>query len=277
MFFILAKVLGFFALPSNLLIGIGFIGLVLTTLHFRRAGVALMVTSIVLLAVLGLTPAGNALILPLEQRFPPWDPSRGEPHGIIVLGGAFDTVVAPARGEVSLNEAAERLTATAELARRYPEARILFSGGSARLFYNGTSEADLAIRLFESFGIPRSRVELDDKSRDTDENAQFSKVIAKPKPNERWLLVTSAHHMPRSIGAFRQAGFPVEAYPVDFRTRGTSDLARPFQSVSDGLRRTDTAAREWVGLFVYWMAGRTNELFPEPGGNGRIAAPSRSF
>jgi uncharacterized SAM-binding protein YcdF (DUF218 family) len=260
-----------------LLIGIGFIGLVLTTLHFRRAGFALMVTSIVLLAVLGLTPAGNALILPLEQRFPPWDPSRGEPHGIIVLGGAFDTVVAPARGEVSLNEAAERLTATAELARRYPEARILFSGGSARLFYNGTSEADLAIRLFESFGIPRSRVELDDKSRDTDENARFSKMIAKPKPNERWLLVTSAHHMPRSIGSFRQAGFPVEAYPVDFRTRGTSDLARPFQSVSDGLRRTDTAAREWVGLFVYWMAGRTNELFPEPGGNGRIAAPSRSF
>jgi uncharacterized SAM-binding protein YcdF (DUF218 family) len=277
MFFILAKVFGFFALPSNLLIGLGFIGLVLTTLHFRRAGVALMVTSIVLLAVLGLTPAGNALILPLEERFPAWDATRGEPHGIIVLGGSFDTVVAPARGEVSLNEAAERLTATADLARRYPEARILFSGGSGRLFYNGTSEADLAIRLFESFGIARGRVELDDKSRDTDENAQFSKLIAKPKPYERWLLVTSAHHMPRSIGAFRQAGFPIEAYPVDFRTRGTSDLVRPFQSVSEGLRRTDTAAREWVGLIVYWMAGRTSELFPGPAGNGRIAAPSRSF
>jgi uncharacterized SAM-binding protein YcdF (DUF218 family) len=277
MFFILAKVLGFFALPSNLLIGLGFIGLVLTTLQFRRAGLALMVTSIVLLAVLGLTPAGNALILPLEERFPPWDPTRGEPHGIIVLGGAFDTIVSPARGEVSLNEAAERLTVTAELARRYPEARILFSGGAARLFYNGTSEADLAIRLFESFGIARSRVELDDKSRDTDENAQFSKLIAKPKANERWLLVTSAHHMPRSIGAFRQAGFPIEAYPVDWRTRGTSDLARPFQSVSEGLRRTDTAAREWVGLVVYWIAGRTSELFPGPAGSGRIAAPNRSF
>lgn len=277
MFFILAKVFGFFALPSNLLIGIGFIGLVLTTLHFRRAGVALMVTSIVLLAVLGLTPAGNALILPLEERFPPWDATRGEPHGIIVLGGSFDTVVAPARGEVSLNEAAERLTATADLARRYPEARILFSGGSGRLFYNGTTESELAIRLFESFGIARSRIELDSKSRDTDENAQFSKVLAKPKPHERWLLVTSAHHMPRSIGAFRQAGFPIEAYPVDFRTRGTSDLVRPFQSVSEGLRRTDTAAREWVGLIVYWMAGRTNELFPAPATSGRIAAPGRSF
>src|SRR5215217_7251513 len=180
MFFILAKVFGFFALPSNLLIGIGVIGLALTTLQFRRAGVFLMVTSIVLLAVLGLTPAGNALILPLEERFPPWNPSRGEPHGIIVLGGAFDTIVSPARGEVSLNEAAERLTATAELARLYPEARILFSGGSARLFYNGTSEADLATRLFETFGIARKRIEVDDKSRDTDENARFSKLLVNP-------------------------------------------------------------------------------------------------
>jgi uncharacterized SAM-binding protein YcdF (DUF218 family) len=276
MSFILAKVFGFFALPSNLLIGLGIVGLVLTTLHFRRAGVFLMVTCIVLLAVLGLTPAGNALILPLEERFPAWDPSVGEPHGIIVLGGSFDTIVSPARGEVSLNEAAERLTATAELARRYPEARILFSGGGARLFYNGTSEAALALRLFESFGIARNRIELEDKSRDTDENAQFSKAIAKPNQNERWLLVTSAHHMPRSIGAFRQAGFPVDAYPVDWRTRGSSDLARPFQSVSDGLRRTDTAAREWVGLVFYWLRGRTSELFPRPSASSVVATPSRS-
>jgi uncharacterized SAM-binding protein YcdF (DUF218 family) len=277
MFFILAKILGFFALPSNLLIGLGIGGMVLSILHFRRAGLFLMTTSIVMLGVLGLTPAGNALILPLEQRFPSWDSSRGEPHGVIVLGGSFDTLVAPARGEVSLNEAAERLTAIADLARRYPEARILFSGGSGRLFYNGTTESELAIRLFESFGIPRSRIEVESKSRDTDENAQFSKVLADPQPHERWLLVTSAHHMPRSIGSFRQAGFPVEAYPVDFRTRGTSDLARPFQSVSEGLRRTDTAAREWAGLVMYRLTGRIAELFPGPDTDYRNGTPARSF
>jgi uncharacterized SAM-binding protein YcdF (DUF218 family) len=274
MFFILAKVLGFFALPSNLLIGLGLGGMVLSILQFRRAGVFLMTTCIVLLAVLGLTPAGNALILPLEQRFPSWDPSRGEPHGIVVLGGSFDTLVAPARGEISLNEAAERLTATADLARRYPEARILFSGGSGRLFYNGATEAELAVRLFESFGIPRSRVEVENKSRDTDENAQFSKILAAPKAHERWLLVTSAYHMPRSVGTFRQAGFPVDAYPVDFRTRGTSDLARPFRSVADGLRGTDTAAREWAGLVMYRLTGRIAEMFPGPDTEHRTGAGS---
>jgi uncharacterized SAM-binding protein YcdF (DUF218 family) len=95
-------------------------------------------------------------------------------------------------------------------------------------------------------------------------------------PDERWLLVTSAHHMPRSIGSFRQAGFSVDAYPVDFRTRGTSDLIRPFQSVSDGLRRTDTAAREWVGLLVYRLTGRIAELFPGPTAN-RNDVPRRNF
>jgi uncharacterized SAM-binding protein YcdF (DUF218 family) len=264
MFFLLAKVLGFFALPSNLLISLGLIGLVLMVTRFARAGRKLAVAALLLLAIAGLSPLGNALILPLEERFPPWDASRGAPTGIISLGGAFDTVVSPVRHEVALNEAAERLTAMAELARRYPDARIAFSGGSGRLIYDGATEAELAARLFESFGIAKERIALEGKSRDTDENARFTKDLLQPKPGERWLIVTSAHHMPRSIGTFRAAGFPVEAFPVDYRTRGAVDLLRPFATLGDGLRRTDTAVREWVGLMAYWVTGRTGVLFPAP-------------
>ena len=90
--------------------------------------------------------------------------------------------------------------------------------------------------------IARSRIALDDKSRDTAENARVSKIVAAPRPGERWLLITSAYHMPRAIGSFRREGFDVEAYPVDWRTRGPDDLFRPFPSVGDGLRRSDTAA-----------------------------------
>src|SRR5262249_25180042 len=154
--------------------------------------------------------------------------------------------------------------AMAELVRRYPEAHVVFSGGSGRLIYDGPTEAELAVRLFESFGIEKQRVILDSKSRDTDENARFTKELVLPKPGERWIIVTSAHHMPRAIGAFRAAAFPVEAFPVDYRTRGAIDLLRPFSPLSDGLRRTDTAVREWVGLLVYRAAGRTAELFPTP-------------
>jgi uncharacterized SAM-binding protein YcdF (DUF218 family) len=264
MFFLLAKILGFFALPSNLLISLGLIGIILMATRYARTGRKLSVASIVLIAIAGWSPLGNALILPLEERFPPWDASRGAPSGIFSLGGAIDTVVSPARGEVALNEAAERMTAMAELVRRYPQAHVVFSGGSGRLIYDGPTEAELAVRLLESFGIERQRIILESKSRDTDENARFTKELVQPKEGERWLIVTSAHHMPRAIGAFRAAGFPVEAFAVDYRTRGAIDLLRPFSPLSDGLRRTDTAMREWVGLLIYRLAGRTAELFPAP-------------
>jgi uncharacterized SAM-binding protein YcdF (DUF218 family) len=264
MFFILAKIFGFFSMPSNVLMALGVIGLVLTRTRLARAGWRIAVTALILLGIAGWSPFGNAIILPLEERFPPWDAARGAPAGIISLGGALDTVVSPVRGEVALNEAAERMTAIAELARRFPKARIVFSGGSGRIIFDGVSEASLAARLFASFGIAKKRIALEDKSRDTDENGRFTKELVQPKAGERWLLVTSAHHMPRAIGVFRAAGFPVEAFPVDYRTRGAVDLLRPFATLGDGLRRTDTAMREWVGLLIYRIVGRTDALFPAP-------------
>src|SRR5262245_22191846 len=264
MFFVLSKVLGFFANPSNVVIFVGLLGVLLWPTRFARAGGRLMAASVIVLAVLGLSPVGNALMIPLEQRFPPWNAGRGAPDGIVVLGGMIVPYVSAARDDVALNEAAERLTVVAELARRYPEMRILFSGGSGALLFDEGNEAAFAARLLESFGIARGRILLDDRSRNTIENAEFSKTIAQPKPGERWLLVTSAYHMPRSIGVFRQAGFAVEAYPVDWRTRGAVDVWRPFATMGDGLRRADTAMREWVGLAAYWLTGRSSALFPGP-------------
>ena len=264
MFFYASKVLGFFAIPSNFIILVGIVGALLLRTRFARAGWGLAVGSLVLLAVFGLSPAGNALIVPLEERFPPWDDRRGPPHGIVVLGGALSPDVSHARNTVALNEAAERLTAVAELAKRYPDARIIFSGGSAALVFEERPEAEFALRLLETLGVAPGRVIPENKSRNTVENARFSRELAQPKPGERWLLVTSAYHMPRSVGVFRKAGFPVEAYPVDWRTRGPADMLRPFPTLGDGLRRTDTAVREWVGLMAYWLNGHSSELFPGP-------------
>jgi uncharacterized SAM-binding protein YcdF (DUF218 family) len=264
MFFILSKVFGFFAAPSNLAISLGILGLLLLLTRFARAGWWLAAGSLVAMAMLGLSPIGNALIIPLEQRFPPWDASRGAPDGIVVLGGAIAPDVSAARNDPALNEAAERMTAAVELARRYPDARILFSGGSGALIFNEGNEAEFALRLLEGLGVSRSRVLLEARSRNTVENALFSKALAQPKPGERWLLVTSGYHMPRSVGIFRKAGFPIEPYPVDWRTRGVPDALRPFPTMGEGLRRSDIAMREWVGLAAYWITGQSSELFPAP-------------
>jgi uncharacterized SAM-binding protein YcdF (DUF218 family) len=264
MFFYLAKILGFFALPSNVLIVLGLVGVAIAVLRGGRAGGKLIVASLILLAIFGLSPFANALMVPLEQRFPPWDASRGAPAGIIVLGGAFDTVVAATRDDIPLTDAAERMTASAALARKYPQARLIFTGGTGTLLYDGPTEGELARRFYASLGIAADRIAIEEESRDTAENARFTWTLAAPKPGERWLLVTSAFHMPRSIGAFRRVGFVVEAYPVDYRTRGIEDLARPFPSLGEGLRRGDVAMREWIGLLMYRITGRTNELFPGP-------------
>jgi uncharacterized SAM-binding protein YcdF (DUF218 family) len=264
MFFILSKIVGFFALPSDIAATLAAIGVALMFTRLRRAGRRLATLGVALLLVAGLSPLGNALMLPLEDRFPPWDASRGAPSGIIVLGGAVGPELSAARNTPDLNESAERITATAVLARQYPQARIVYSGGNARLVLNGGIEADYAIELLESLGVARARVVAERQSRNTIENAEFSKQLVQPKPGERWLLVTSAYHMPRAIGAFRRAGFPVEAYPVDWRTRGPIDRWLPFESVTAGLRRTDTAVHEWIGLVAYRLTGRTSELFPAP-------------
>ena len=105
---------------------------------------------------------------------------------------------------------------------------------------------------------------MEERSRSTAENASLTKLLIDPKPGERWLLVTSAIHMPRAIGAFRKAGFPVEAYPVDWNTKGWSDVwTGPFWPL-EGLIASDTAIRQWAGLFAYWLGGYSSELLPGP-------------
>jgi len=269
MFFYLAKALWFLLQPSTLIALLIGYGAILIWTGWARWGRRFVTIGAILLLIAGLSPLGNALILPLEDRFPRSgldDPPS--PTGFIVLGGAEDQLVGEARGAPALNEAAERMVEAVMLARRFPEAKIAFSGGDAGILYKSDSEAEGAEALLTALGVPQDRLILEAKSRDTYENAVYLKEAftrdGELRPGKRWLLITSAFHMPRAMGAFRQVGFDVEPWPVDYRTRGKADLTRPFDKVSEGLRRVDVAAREWVGLLAYWLTGRSNALFPAP-------------
>jgi uncharacterized SAM-binding protein YcdF (DUF218 family) len=264
MFFVISKIFGFFALPSNAIASLFVLSVVLYLIGWRRGATQLIVLSIVMLLVVGYSPFGNILLLPLTERFPPWQDAGRQPDGIIVLGGAIDSELSEARGSIELDSSAERIVAMLQLARRFPKARIVFSGGSGNLIDSSVPEAPVAGRLLEEFGIARDRITLESRSRTTDENATFTRDMIAPKPGEVWLLVTSAFHMPRSIGVFRAAGFDVEAYPVDWRTRGWVDAATPFDKLSAGLARADVAIHEWTGLVAYWLKGKSSELFPKP-------------
>jgi uncharacterized SAM-binding protein YcdF (DUF218 family) len=214
LFFVLSKTLGVMLLPVNFLIGLGALGVILLATRLRRLGRKLMIASLVLLVTSDFRRSAACCS---ESRFPPWDAARGAPDGIIILGGSIDPDISLAHGTSVIRNAADRIVAAAALARKYPNARIVFTGGSANLISNDAREGDFAGELLESLGIPKSRLIIERQSRNTLENAEFSKALVSPKPGERWLLVTSAYHMPRSVGLFRKAGFPVEPYPVDWR------------------------------------------------------------
>jgi uncharacterized SAM-binding protein YcdF (DUF218 family) len=263
-FYVASKVGWFLATPSNLLPLLILVGLALVRLKRPRLGWRIATSASLLLIVIGLSPVSNWLVLPLEARFPSFRDDGKPVTGVIVLGGTVQAEETLAREQLTLNEAGERLIALADLGRRYPEARLVFSGGGGTLIEEQAAEAAGLERFLGTLGLPAQRVLFEDRSRTTSENAVLTRALVEPKAGERWLLVTSAAHMPRAVGCFRQAGFPVTAYPVDYRTRDTSDLLRPFGAVTEGLRRLEPALKEWIGLLAYRLAGHTDALFPAP-------------
>jgi uncharacterized SAM-binding protein YcdF (DUF218 family) len=264
-FFALSKTLGIMLLPTNFLIGIGLLGAILLATRRARLGRKLLVISVALLGIGGFSPLGNWLLYPLESRFPVWDAARGAPDGIVVLGGPIDPDLSLAHDTAVFRGSVDRMIATAALALRYPKARIVYSGGNNNLVFDDKArEIDYARAVFEALGVSSERLLMEGRSRNTRENAEFSKALASPNNGERWLLVTSAYHMPRSVGVFRSVGFAVEPYPVDWRMGGRSDLLAFSIYSIEGLGRVEVALREWMGLAAYRISGKTSELFPGP-------------
>jgi uncharacterized SAM-binding protein YcdF (DUF218 family) len=264
MYFLTSKIIGFLVVPSNFILTLTICGLMLWRTRFAKYGMRLTVASILMLLIAGVMPVGTALLLPLENHFQPWDSSRGAPTGIIVLGGGINTELSIKRGDISFGKAAERLIAALELYRRYPTLRVVLSGGNSDVLFPGPPESELAAKFLERFGIPRDRIEVETSSRNTMENAVNTARLILPNPDERWLLITSAYHMPRAIGLFRKAGISIEAYPVDWQTGGWGDLAKPSFSLLGGLNDLNIATHEWVALIFDRLSGRTSVLFPGP-------------
>jgi uncharacterized SAM-binding protein YcdF (DUF218 family) len=264
MFFIVSKTVGWLLTPTNLIISLTMIGLLLLLTRLAGLGRKALVAAALLLTVLALMPISYWLMVPLEQRFPVWDTSRGAPDGIIVLGGSIVPEISAARGTGVFPAAADRLVAAAELARRYPDVPVIFTGGSATLAVGDEREADFAASIFVRLGLAPGRVMLERDSRNTAENALFTARMVSPKPGQRWVLITSAYHLPRAVGLFRAAGFAVEPYPVDWLTQGEADYWRFGDKPLDNLSRIDNGAREWIGMLANRLTGKSKELFPAP-------------
>jgi uncharacterized SAM-binding protein YcdF (DUF218 family) len=213
-------------------------------------------------ALIAALPLDQWALAPLENRFPAPAPGQ-HVDGIIVLGGAIDAALTADRGMPSLNGAAERMTSFVTLARRYPDVPLVFTGGPSPNRPDGPTEAEGARMLAEALGVPQGRVTYEGASTTTWENGVLSTKLVAPKPGDVWLLVTSAAHMPRSIGVFRRAGWNVIADPVGYKTF-RDPAHRGKRGFGERVALLDIAAHEWLGLVAYSAEGRTSAMFPAP-------------
>lgn len=270
-FFWVAKLTWLVISPDTLLLGLVLVGAVAHWRRRYRAAGLLFGTAAALMLLIALVPVGNWLLRPLEQVFPANPPLPGQVDGIVVLGGSEHALLSDHWGQAELNDSAERHLAMLALARRYPQARLVYTGGSGSMVHQSYKESAVAERLYREQGLDLARVMFEGASRNTYENARNARKLANPAATQTWLLVTSAAHMPRAAGVFCRAGWPVIAYPVDHWTAPATDIAINLDFAGH-LRTLKNALREWLGLAAYYFSGKTLSLLPR-GCAQTVAAP----
>ena len=255
MFFVASKIFWLVAQPLSVVAILTALGVVLVWRHRRRLSLLVLILALSVHFLASFTNLGFVLIQPLEDRYVAPETEPATVSTIVVLGGATLARPSAARHRVELNEAGDRLTEALRLARIYPQAILVLSGGSGVLGDEDEREATIMQRFLVDQGIDPTRMRLDDASRNTAENVTHTRDLLADRPKPI-LLITSAFHMPRAVGLFEAAGIPVVPWPVDYRSPGQQSFRIDFANPVFNLSVLSVAVREWIGLWVYQWSGR---------------------
>jgi uncharacterized SAM-binding protein YcdF (DUF218 family) len=262
LFFFSSKILWQLISPDNLFVILLVVALLLRYVGKRLYARRIFAFLIISVVFLGLFPLGSWLLYPLENRFQhnPKLPDRVD--GVILLGGSVMPVSSDYWQQLEVNDAGERLNGFVDLARQFPNAQLVFTGGSASITGNRPTEASILKLHLDGLGIDTERVVFEDRARNTAENAFFTRQLVNPAPDSNWVVITTAYHMPRSIGVFCHYGWSLIPYPVDHRTNPDKLFELNFNLLGNagGLK---LAMHEWVGLLAYYLNGSISQLFPE--------------
>lgn len=258
-FFISSKIAWALISPGSLIVILGVSAWAALMLKWQRLSRGLLASCALLLLLIGCFPVGEWLITPLENRFTSSAALPQDVDGIIVLSGAISPQRSSIWQQPEMDNASERLTNFLYLASLYPDTQLVFSGGTGAVTAQEFKAAEMARVLFDQLGLAERAIVYESESRNTAENVRNSKELVTPAADENWLLVTSAFHMPRSVGVFCQQRWPVQAYPVDHYSQKGNLLRLEFR-FSDNLAVLETAMREWIGLLAYRISGRTDRL-----------------
>lgn len=262
--FILSKLVWIIGQPLSLAFFFCVLGFLAGLFRRRWTSIVSTFVSIAILFVALFTSTGAYMVQSLEDRFPQPSADPADLKCMIVLGGGFDTDVDTYRGGYNLSGAGDRFVEVMRLALKYPQARILVSGGDGSITGDYLGDAVISERMFSAFGIGKDRTIEEKDSRTTFENAINTKQLLDANGMSNCLLITSGFHMPRSVGIFRKLGIDVVPWVVDYRATGREYLRLDFTQPSLNAQLLSTAVREWIGMAAYYAVGRTSALYPAP-------------
>lgn len=196
-----------------------------------------------------------ALIAPLEDAFAQASiQSAPEADAIVVLGGMSDPLTARLEGPEFL-DSVDRIIQAERLWRRGKAPIVVISGGSGLLLQRGEPEAQTLQRWLLERGLPPAAIVVEDRSRNTAENAIETAQIAKQRGWRRVILVTSAFHMYRAERCFRKAGLEVLPFPTDYYRSVIAPGPEGYMPAPGALSLATVAIKEYAGIVAYWLRG----------------------
>jgi uncharacterized SAM-binding protein YcdF (DUF218 family) len=246
--------------PSSVVFWLLIIGFILLLFRLQAFGRRLIGLALFLAVLPALLPLEELLGRRLESAYSTPNPMPEHFDGIIILGGTVDWPVSQARQQIAVNQMGERMMAVANLAKRYPNARLVFTGLFREVIPSEFAISNESKSFFTGQEYNRN-ITFIGEARSTYEEALLSIRNLQPRVGERWLLVTSAYHMPRAMATFEAQGWLMTAYPVDYRTTGTLTF-KPSMNFLGKLVELDDLTREWGALFMYQRLGRIEKMFP---------------
>jgi len=261
-FFYLSKIIWALISPDTLLLVFILATLFLLFLKKYQTATKLLTFVSIILIIIAVLPIGKWMLYPLETRFQTNPALPENIDGIIVLSGAEAAKLSSVWNQIELGGAVERSLYFLSLAKKYPKAKLVFIGGSGSIFQQDLKEADVAKKLYQQQGFDTNRIVFERKSRNTFESAINSTKLIKPVKNEKWVLITTAWHMPRSVSVFCKAGWPVIPFPVDHSVNKDNIFTMEFNLLGN-LRTLKKGIKEWVGLFAYYATGKTTSIYPQ--------------
>jgi len=256
MYIDLSKILPLLVLPVGIAIELCLLALLYIWKDRGRVAGFFLSCAVLVLWLASMPMVGHTLLGRLEREYPALEMRDIRySHCMIVLGGAVEPV-APPRMDVELNEAADRVRKAAQLYHAGKARVIIVSGGKQPWSPYADGEAQAIRTVLLEWGVPQGAIVLEDLSRNTRENAFNTTEMLQHMDCKKPLLITSAAHMRRAVGAFGVLGVTVFPVAVDIRVIRNQDVIwLDFLPDAEALKMTTDAIREWLGQMVYKLKG----------------------